>query len=204
MVEPGSYVTPCHTLAQMYDRILVPTDGSPEVEGAIEHAVDLAIAHDAVIETVYVVDTAAMGSLAVEGGWDGLQGVLSDEGEGAIERVREIAEARGIEVEGTILEGSPARRIVERASEVDADVIVMGTHGRGGIDRLLLGSVAERAVRASRVPVLTVRVSRDDVDAAAIREDVWMAEGEDYDDGPTTTGSDADDLGAAGTPPGDD
>lgn len=185
----------------MYDRILVPTDGSPEVEGAIDHAVDLALAHDAAIETMYVVDTAAMGSMAVEGGWDGLQGVLSDEGQEAIERVREIAEARGIEVDGTVLEGSPARRIVEHAGDVDADVIVMGTHGRGGIDRLLLGSVAERVVRASKVPVLTVRVSRDDVDAAAIREDVWMVEGED--DAPTT-GSDVDDLGATGTPPGDD
>jgi len=185
----------------MYDRILVPTDGSPEVEAAIEHALDLALAHGAEIRALYVVDTAAMGSLAVEGGWDGVHGALSEEGQSAIDRVREIADARGIEVEGTVLEGSPARRIVEHARDVDADVIVMGTHGRGGIDRLLLGSVAERVVRASTVPVLTVRVDRDD--PPAIRDDVWMVEAE-RDDRVGSAAPEPDDPGATGTPPGED
>lgn len=193
----------------MYDRILVPTDGSPEVETAIDHAIDLALVHDADIYTLYVVDTAAMGSLAVEGGWDGIHGALSDEGQAAVDRVREIADARDIPVEGTVLEGSPARRIVEHATDIDADVIVMGTHGRGGIDRLLLGSVAERVVRASTVPVLTVRVNRDDVDERSIREDVWMANDDTSDDqdrgtGASSGGPDTDDLGATGTPPGED
>jgi nucleotide-binding universal stress UspA family protein len=63
------------------------------------------------------------------------------------------------QVERIVTEGSPAKTIVEHAVETDCDLILMGTHGRGGIDRLLLGSVAERVVRSSRVPVLTVRVN---------------------------------------------
>jgi nucleotide-binding universal stress UspA family protein len=57
-----------------------------------------------------------------------------------------------------MLEGNPAREIVEHAKRCGADLVCMGTHGRGGLNRLLLGSVAERVVRASEVPVLTVRV----------------------------------------------
>jgi len=55
-------------------------------------------------------------------------------------------------------EGSPSREIVEYANQHGCDLIVMGTHGRGGIDRLLLGSVAERVVRSAHVPVVTVPV----------------------------------------------
>jgi nucleotide-binding universal stress UspA family protein len=65
-----------------------------------------------------------------------------------------------VPVETAVLEGSPSREIVRYAEAQDCDLVVMGTHGRGGIDRLLLGSVAERVVRASEVPVLTVRVGQ--------------------------------------------
>jgi len=63
-----------------------------------------------------------------------------------------------VPLETTTVEGSPAREIVDHAASIGADLVVMGTHGRSGVDRLLLGSVAERVVRSSPVPVLTVRV----------------------------------------------
>jgi nucleotide-binding universal stress UspA family protein len=90
--------------------------------------------------------------------------MLREDGEEALERVRSIVEGHGIPIETHLIEGSPSREIVDFAVEQNCDLIVMGTHGRGGIDRLLLGSVAERVVRGSPVPVLTVRVREKDLD----------------------------------------
>ncbi|WP_375137158.1 universal stress protein [Halostella litorea] len=143
----------------MYDRILVPTDGSEGVERAIEHAVDLAAAHGASVHAVYVVNSASYGTIPMETSWEGIADVLRDEGESALERVRTLAENRGVAVETALLDGSPSKEIVRYAEAEGCDLVVMGTHGRGGIDRLLLGSVAERVVRSADVPVLTVRVS---------------------------------------------
>ena len=145
----------------MYERILVPTDGSAGVERAIEHAADLASAHGATIHAVYVVNTASFASLPMETSWEGVNDMLRDEGETALAQVRDIAEPRGVRVETHLLEGGPSREIVRFAEEQNCDLVVMGTHGRGGIDRLLLGSVAERVVRSSPVPVLTVRVGEE-------------------------------------------
>ncbi|WP_049927672.1 universal stress protein [Halopiger goleimassiliensis] len=145
----------------MYDRILVPTDGSSEVDQALEYAFDLAREHDASIRTLYVVNAAGYGGLPMETAWEGISEALRDEGTAAIEHVEAIAPP-DLDVEGEVREGSPSRVIAEEADRRDCDLIVMGTHGRGGIDRLLLGSVTERVVRCAPVPVLTVQV---DVDA---------------------------------------
>jgi len=145
----------------MYDHILVPTDGSPGVERAVEHAVDLAAAHGATLHALYVVNTASYSSMPMETSWEHVRDMLGEEGEQALERVQELAEPEGVGVETIVVDGSPSREIVHYAEDGGIDLIVMGTHGRGGIDRLLLGSVAERVVRASKVPVLTVRVGDD-------------------------------------------
>jgi nucleotide-binding universal stress UspA family protein len=145
----------------MYDHILVPTDGSPGVERAVEHAVDLAAAHGATLHALYVVNTASYSSMPMETSWEHVRDMLGEEGEQALERVQELVEPEGVGVETIVVDGSPSREIVHYAEDGGIDLIVMGTHGRGGIDRLLLGSVAERVVRASKVPVLTVRVGDD-------------------------------------------
>jgi nucleotide-binding universal stress UspA family protein len=148
----------------MYDRILVPTDGSTETERAVEHAVELATAHDAELHAVYVVNSATFAGLHMETTWEGVDDVLRKEGEDALGRVEEIAASHGVPVTTKLLDGSPSRRIVEHAEDKDCDLVVMGTHGRGGIDRLLLGSVAEGVVRACSVPVLTVQVGDEEGD----------------------------------------
>jgi len=156
----------------MYDRILVPTDGSEGVERAIEHAIDLAVAHGASVHAVYVVNSASYGTIPMETSWEGIADVLRDEGESALDRVRTLAEDHGVAVETALLDGSPSKEVVRYAAAEGCDLIVMGTHGRGGIDRLLLGSVAERVVRSAGVPVLTVRVSGE----KAEREDPSVVE----------------------------
>jgi nucleotide-binding universal stress UspA family protein len=145
-----------------YQRILVPTDGSTEAERVLDHAVDLAMTHDASLHAVYVMNTTSFTGLPMETAWEGIDDVLRQEGSAALETVRESAERSGIEIDCSLLEGSPAREIVRYADEQDCDLVVMGTHGRGGINRLLLGSVAEQVVRTSPVPVLTVRVGEEE------------------------------------------
>ncbi|ELY50052.1 universal stress protein [Natronolimnohabitans innermongolicus] len=147
----------------MYDCILVPTDGSPEVEGALEYAFDLARTHDATVRAIYVVSIAGYGNMPMEAALDGLSDALRGDGRAAVDRVEELAPP-DVEVETAVLEGSPSRVIASQAQPGTCDLVVMGTHGRGGIDRLLLGSVAERVVRRASVPVLTVQVGSDDDD----------------------------------------
>lgn len=140
----------------MYDRILLPTDGSEEMDDVVDHAVDLARDQDAVLDVLYVVDIAATSRLGMETSWEAVLSALREEGEAALEVVRQRAE--GVDARTTLVEGTPHREIVDRAEREGCDLIVMGTHGRGGLDRLLLGSVAEKVVRTSTVPVTIVQV----------------------------------------------
>ncbi len=142
----------------LYDRILVPTDGSPEGRRAVAHAVDLADAHGATVSGLYVINTASYNGLPMEASWKGVTTLLNTDGQAALDVVEEVATDRGVPVETKIVEGSPAREIIKAADHQDCDLIVMGTHGRGGLDRLLLGSVAEKVVRGAEIPVTTVRV----------------------------------------------
>jgi nucleotide-binding universal stress UspA family protein len=141
----------------VYDRILVPTDGSDGVERAIDHAVEVASIHDAAVHGLYVLSTDAYAGLAMESSWESVDRLLREDAEAAVARVHELAADR-VDVETAVVEGKPSREIVRYAEDEGCDLVVMGTHGRGGIDRLLLGSVAESVIRASSVPVTTVPV----------------------------------------------
>ena len=137
----------------MYDKILIPTDGSDGTRGAVEQAISLATTHDAALHTVYVVDT----TVGTEPSVPGALGALEDVGEKAIDDVIQQAEAAGVEsIEAAVAQGIPHRAILDYVDEEDIDLVVMGTHGRTGLDRYLLGSVTEKVVRLSDVPVLTV------------------------------------------------
>ncbi|RLM63431.1 universal stress protein [Halorubrum sp. Atlit-8R] len=144
----------------MYSEILVPTDGSPASDAAIEHAIDLADRYDARLHALYVVDGAAYSSL--EAGAEVVVEALESEGEEATTRVAEAAADAGVECVTSVTSGTAYRSIHSYVDDHDIDVVVMGTHGRKGIDRYLLGSVTERVVRTSDVPVLTVRQSTDE------------------------------------------
>ena len=139
----------------MYDDVLVPTDGSPAADAAVEHAVRLADRFDSTINALYVVDATAYSAL--ESGTDLVSDALEGEGEDAVARIAEAADDEGLPVIEAVVSGTAYRSILEYADEEGIDMIVMGTHGRQGIDRYLLGSVTERVVRSADQPVLTVR-----------------------------------------------
>lgn len=144
----------------MYETILFPTDGSDASLRALDHALELAGTYGATLHVLYVVDTSySYGDL--DGAAVDLTPVfeaLREEGERTIETVEERAETAGVDVVGATREdGAVHRAILEYADEIGADLLVMGTHGRRGLDRWLLGSVTERVVRGADAPVLTVR-----------------------------------------------
>ena len=147
----------------MYDDILVPTDGSPAADAAVDHAVTLADRFDATVHALYVVDATAYS--AIEAGTDIVAEALETEGEDAVSRIAAAADEADISVIESVVSGTAYRSILEYADDHDIDLIVMGTHGRRGIDRYLLGSVTERVVRSANQPVLTVRLDEDDADA---------------------------------------
>jgi len=138
----------------MYDNILIPTDGSESMAPVIDHAIELATVHGASVHALYVANTASLSDLPMESSWENVSDALRKQGKAAVEAVEQ--RAGEVPVESAVLDGSPSGEIIEYSEENDIDVIVMGTHGRSGVDRLLLGSVAERVLRSASVPVLTV------------------------------------------------
>lgn len=159
----------------MYDRILVPTDGSPGSEAAVEEAFNLAELTDASVYGLFVVDTRDYSTLP-EAEWIAVESELEREGEAALKELEDVGEERGVPVETSIEHGVPHRAILEQADERDVDLIVMGTHGRTGVRRFLIGSVAEKVVRSADVPVLVKRIG-EDVEEAGSEE--TEEEGED-------------------------
>ena len=138
----------------MYDQILFPTDGSDAANAALEHALDLAETYDAKLYVLFVADTnrdsvTTLGTTLVD--------ALVEEGKAVVEAVETRTTERGIDVLTDVVRGDPSRAICDYAEKRNVDLVVMGTHGRRGIDRYLLGSVTERVIRAVDVPVLTVR-----------------------------------------------
>ncbi|SIR83927.1 Nucleotide-binding universal stress protein, UspA family [Haladaptatus litoreus] len=139
----------------MYERILLPTDGSDAADRAIEQALNLAETYDARLYVISIVDQTA---IPPDVRADILYEELQEEGERAVDDIEQKARDAGIDVRTSIPRGTPYRAILDFADDHDVDLIVMGTHGRRGIDRYLLGSVTEKVVRLSERPVLTVRM----------------------------------------------
>lgn len=142
------------------DDVLVPTDGSDCARAAVGHAIDLAAATGATLHIVYVVDVMVVQST---GSAAHILDSMEADGREAIDRAIDRAERADVTaIEATLLSGSPYRAIVGYAAENDVDYTVVGTHGRTGFDRFLLGSVAERVVRTSETPVLAVKATSPD------------------------------------------
>ena len=143
-----------------YERVLLPTDGSAATDAAIEESGRVAALSEATVHVLSVADSrnrfeSPTAGLAPEA-WERAE---HDRAETAVtEAVEALPE--GVTTESAVREGTPATAILDYADDADIDVIVMGTHGRTGLDHYLVGSVTERVVRKSPVPVLTVRAER--------------------------------------------
>ncbi|QLG28807.1 universal stress protein [Halorarum halophilum] len=139
-----------------YRTVLVPTDGSPSAAAALDPATALSTAFDARLDALSVVTTTALG---VDVRSTVFHEQLEERARTAVDDLEERARAAGVSSVGTsVAHGSAAAEIVRYAVEHDVDLVAMGTHGREGVERYLLGSVTERVLRTSSVPVLTVRV----------------------------------------------
>lgn len=138
----------------MYERILLPTDGSDVAQAATEAAITLAGRFDADLHVIHVLE---LGDLP-----PGIEDDAADEfakrGEEATTRATEMAADAGVDATGAVVEiGQPVHdAILAYADEHNVDCIVMGTYGRTGLDRFVLGSVAEQTLRESPVPVVTI------------------------------------------------
>lgn len=137
----------------MYQDVLIPTDGSDGTRQSIDHGLAIAKRFDATIHALSVVPEGPLGTLQND--------TAIAAADRAVERVEREAAREDVEVVTAVEQGVPHEEILEYADEHGADMIVMGTQGRTGLDRVLMGSVTERVVRMADVPVVTVRLSED-------------------------------------------
>ena len=156
----------------MLTKILVALDGSELAERALPVAQDLAGLSGASIHLIQVVsrqpEAEASRSVKSDGPISseleqGLARQLVESrimrGKGYLERVEAQVKIEGLQVESALLEGAPEEKIVEYSREHGIDLVVIGSHGYGGVKRLLLGSVTDRVIRSCEVPVLVVPCS---------------------------------------------
>lgn len=141
-------------------RIVVPVDFSAHADRAIEYAVTLAKHFGACVELFHVVEdpfgSGGWGSEAYMSDLDGLRERALEEAKVRLETCRSSIAAGPSSVVATVEMGHVAQTIVDHAKTAQADLIVMGTHGRTGLAHFIIGSVAERVVRLAPCPVLTV------------------------------------------------
>lgn len=141
----------------MYDTIVIPTDGSEYAERAARRGFELAGKHGATVHVVCAADTGPLGDVRLPGDDASAEDAIGEKAAEYVERAAEMAAPYDIDVKTAVREGPAKSEIVEYAAEVGADMILMGTRGRGGVERLMLGSVAEHVVRTSEVDVLVVQ-----------------------------------------------
>jgi nucleotide-binding universal stress UspA family protein len=143
----------------MYEDVLIPFDGSEGAAEVLHHASEIAHWADATINVLYVADTNRDSVTVVEGQ---TVDALVQKGEDIVEEATKTLDTLGVPYETDVVQGNPAPTIVEYAERYDQDLVVMPTHGREGLSRYLIGSVSEKVVRLSSVPVLTVRMQPDE------------------------------------------
>lgn len=140
-------------------RMLVPTDFSECSQEAVEYAISLAQAFQATVFLLHVMEPPVYGldfTLIHPSVAPDVRQKLVERMEQWVDRMKEL----GIEVEGHLISGVPFVEIIKAAKRHEADLIVMGTHGRTGLVHLWLGSTAERVIQRAHCPVLTVKMAR--------------------------------------------
>lgn len=147
----------------MFENILIATDGSKHSEHAAQMGIELAKLSKGKVTAIYVADVGRyfvpisdVGFNMASGAIDSIRSSILKSGETALTSIEDIAKNAGVPIESKVIEGRPAEDIIKLAEDSKMDVIVMGSIGKTGIEKFLLGSVAEKVVRGSKVPVLIV------------------------------------------------
>lgn len=146
----------------MFKRILVPVDGSATSNQGLQKAIELAKDQKATLLLLHVVDESSLIQSAVTDGalFDDMVKSMTDNGKKILLKATELARQKRVKAQTTMVEnwlGPVADAILKQAKKFRADLIVIGTHGRRGGARLIMGSDAENVVRQSLVPVLLIR-----------------------------------------------
>ena len=140
---------------RLFERILIATDGSERNRAAVEEALRIGRLYGSAVFAVNVMDISAFESASADVVIGDTWAVIQREAEAALAYVRSMAE--GVNLETLVLEGKPAAEIVRFATEKSIDLIVIGTQGKRGLERLLLGSVAEQVIRMAPCKVLVLK-----------------------------------------------
>jgi len=139
-------------------QILIATDGSETANEAADFGIEMLGCSGAKVYALYVIDTTPYRSVPLDKIWS--KETLDEfekAGYEATSYVEKIGKAAGMEVESRVLRGHPAEKIVTFAEDNNIDMIIVGSLGKGGYERVLLGSVSEKVVRHAKIPVLVVR-----------------------------------------------
>jgi nucleotide-binding universal stress UspA family protein len=140
----------------MYDHILIPTDGSVGAERGVDVGLTLAEKFDATVHVLYVVDERVYGETPALSNTELHFERLEEEGEAIVAEITEKAGERGVDTTTIVCRGIPYEEIQRYASENDVDLIVMGLHGVGEHPRPHIGSCTDRVLRSSKTPVFPV------------------------------------------------
>ena len=140
----------------MYDNILVPTDGSDHADRGVEHGLDLAAAHGARLHVLFVVDESVYGATPALSSYEAFLESIEEQAEEITEDVVADATEQGVDATMSVLRGVPHETIRSYADEQDIDLIVMGKRGAAGVEAPHFGSVTNRVLRESPVPVMPV------------------------------------------------
>lgn len=141
----------------MSNKVVIPTDGSECAENAAETGFNLAEKLDATVYALAVGDIDLAEISSVGGAPPRSKADVTEIAAEWANQLADDAEAHGLDAKGIVRTGVPAEEIADYAEEIDADMIVMGTAGRTGLEKRIVGSVTDKVVRTAPVPVVTVR-----------------------------------------------
>jgi len=141
----------------MFQSFIAAIDGSKKSGAALDVAIGEAKIHGAALHVVYVIETGLFSSIPMDNTWEVIYGLLENQGKEAQLAAVKQAEARGLAITTHLKEGHAGEEILRLAREAGADLIVVGSHGKSNLDRILLGSVSSFVVAHSPVSTLVVR-----------------------------------------------
>ena len=143
--------------SNLYQNIVIATDGSENSRKAISCGIKIAKLSGATVYIVHVVDTLSVVSDLWTAGKEMIHEMMIRDGKKILSKARKNIEDSGVEVKDVLLNGHPGEEIIKFAENNNIDLIVVGTLGATGLEKFLMGSVAEKVVRFSKVPVMVVR-----------------------------------------------